>query len=74
MIILKLNTSLVKELLDDRNIIIRSKLHHKFYWKLQTNIHNITSAEFLFKLDNELWGTLGNDFRIQLCLNLNNEL
>jgi len=74
MIISKLNTSLVNKLLDDRNIIIRSKLHYRLYLKLQTNIHNVVNVETLSKLDNELWGTLVNDFRTQLCLNLKNEL
>lgn len=29
------------KLYSDKGIIIRSKLQHRLYWKLQTNIHNI---------------------------------
>lgn len=74
MIISKLNTSLVNKLLDDRNIIIRSKLHYRLYNKLQTNIHNITDVEFLLKLNNELWRTPSEDFFMRLSNNLKNEL
>mgnify|MGYP001424423838 CR=1 FL=1 len=74
MIISKLNTSLVNKLLDDRNIIIRSKLHYRLYNKLQTNIHNITDVEFLLKLNSELQRTPSEDFFMRLSNNLKNEL
>lgn len=65
MIISKLNTSLVNELHENLQDNVSN---------IYRNIHDITNVNLLSKLDNELWGTLGEDFRVQLCNNLKNEL
>lgn len=65
MIISKLNAPLVNELHENLQDNVSN---------IYRNIHDITNVNLLSKLNNELWGTLGEDFRVQLSNNLKNEL